>query len=93
MFKKTKRSTTTELTRVQVLLAKKLDKKSYDKVTAVFWALLNGADYGVENPWSTQFLHTAEDLYFVHKDKQEKQRNNVVQFKVLQGGKDDQTNH
>jgi|TARA_Y100000004_G_C8775660_1_gene352687 hypothetical protein len=92
MYKKTTNKTTTELTRTQVLLAKKLDKKSYDKVTAVFWALLNGADYGVENPWSTQFLHTAEDLYFFHKGKQEKQPNNVIPFKVIKGGKDDKTN-
>lgn len=91
MYKKTENRTITELTRIQILLAKKLYKKDYDKVMTVMWALLNGADYGVEEVWSTKFLRTAEDIYFFHKNKQE-ETNNVVKLKVIQGGKNDESN-
>jgi len=84
-----KNSKPTDLVKLQVKLAKSLPKKDYDFAVEVLWGLLNGATYGIADTWSTKFLYDSEDIFFFHKNKKLEVPNNVVQFKVIQGGKNE----
>jgi len=80
----------TELTKTLTLLATKIDRKSYDKLISVLFALLNGIHYGYTE-MGTEFIRDANDIYDIHsKDKKKKKfKNNIISFKLIKGGKHD----
>ena len=76
-----------EIDNLLTTLAAKLTKAEYDNACNVIWAMLNGAQFGIENTWSTEFMHNAEDIWF---DQQEEEQLNPYKiFEVIQGSKND----
>jgi len=80
----------TELTKVLILLSRKLSKAEYNRVISTFYAVLNGVSYGYDDPMSPKFLNDARDIRSLHVGQGIKEiKDNVVSFKLVKGGKDD----
>ena len=41
----------------------KLDLKEYNELCRILWVSLNGATFGIKNPWSSDFLRDCEDIW------------------------------
>jgi|TARA_R100001086_G_scaffold228392_1_gene147852 hypothetical protein len=78
----------TELVRTLAFLAPKVDRKTYDKVVSLTFALLNGVQFGYAD-LATGFIKDANDIYEVHCNDFKKKKNNILPFKIIKGGKDD----
>jgi hypothetical protein len=76
----------TELTKTLRVCAQKLNKREYDLVSSTCFALMNGIKFGYE-ALSSKFIQDKEAIYDLHSDKPAQTTNNVVQLKVVQGGK------
>jgi phosphosulfolactate synthase (CoM biosynthesis protein A) len=93
----------TELAKVLVLIAKHLPYKYYKRVIAVMGSLIAGLTFGYRSSGiNTDFIRDAIDIYGLHKDEdiegdelrdeiktKIKRNDNVIPFKVIQGGKED----
>ena len=84
---KQKKSTPSELTKLLVLLSKKLSRRQYDKAINVVSSLLTGVNYGYDAEGiDFRFHHDALDIYIIHSNDKEPETN-VLPFKVIKGGK------
>ena len=75
----------TDLTKCMVICAKKLNKTEYKKITSTIYALLNGVTYQYPE-FGPQFLRDATDIRSMHKN--DKNGDNVVNLKLIQGTRD-----
>ena len=41
----------------------KLDLKEYNELCRILWVSLNGANFEIKNPWSSDFLRDCEDIW------------------------------
>ena len=41
----------------------KLSLKEYNELCRILWVSLNGATFGIQNPWSSDFLRDCEDIW------------------------------
>ena len=78
----------TELVRTLAFLAPKVDRKTYDKVVSLTFALLNGVQFGYVD-LAPGFIQDANDIYDLHCKDFKKKKNNIIPFKIIKGGKDD----
>ena len=76
----------TEFTKALVILAGTLTKSNYDKIVHVMFALHNGVCFGYKPEFDPQMMTDAQDLYKFHSKK--KHKNNIVNLKLIKGGKD-----
>ena len=77
----------TEFTKALVILAATFKKSDYDKIINVMFALHNGVCFGYKPEFDPQMMTDAQDVFKFHSKK--KKVNNVVKFKVVKGGKDE----
>jgi len=76
----------TEFTKALVILAGNLTKSNYEKIVHVMFALHNGVSFGYQPEFDPQMMTDAQDLYKFHSKK--KYKNNIVNLKLVKGGKD-----
>ena len=76
----------TELTKTLRVCAQKLTKREYDLVSSTCFALMNGIKFGYD-ALSSRFIQDKEAIYDIHAGKTDQTTNNVIQLKVVQGGK------
>ena len=76
----------TELTKTLRVCAQKLTKREYDLVSSTCSALMNGIKFGYD-ALSSRFIQDKEAIYDIHAGKTVQTTNNVIQLKVVQGGK------
>jgi|TARA_A100000171_G_C2078548_1_gene118447 hypothetical protein len=87
MSEKIKKSAPSELTKLLVLLSKKLSRKQYDKSVNIVSSLLTGVNYGYDAEGiDFKFHRDAYDIFLIHSNEKEPQAE-VLPFKVLKGGK------
>ena len=87
MSKKRKRTIPSELTKLLVLLSKKLSRRQYDKSVNTISSLLTGDNYGYDAEGiDFNFHRDALDIFLIHSNDKE-HKADVLPFKVLEGGK------
>tara|TARA_A100001391_G_scaffold90043_2_gene59479 strand:+ start:614 stop:883 length:270 start_codon:yes stop_codon:yes gene_type:complete len=87
MSDKIKKTTPSELTKLLVLLSKKLSRRQYDKGVNVISSLLTGVNYGYDAEGiDINFHRDALDIFLIHSNEKE-HKADVLPFKVLKGGK------
>ena len=87
MSKKIKRTIPSELTKLLVLLSKKLSRRQYDKSVNTISSLLTGVNYGYDAEGiDFNFHRDALDIFIIHSNDKEPKAD-VLPFKVLEGGK------
>lgn len=101
MSKKTTRTEKpTDLTKLLVLLSKRLSYNEYKRSLPTLAALLCGVPFGYEGGISTNFLRDALDIYIIHAKegfdenlkkqilKEQLNIDNIIPFQVIRGGKE-----
>ena len=89
MSKKIKKTIPSDLTKLLVLLSKKLPRKQYDKSVQIMSALLTGVNFGYDAEGiDFRFHRDAQDIFLIHSNEKEPVAD-VVPFKLLKGGKKD----
>ena len=89
MSKKIKKTIPSDLTKLLVLLSKKLSRKQYDKSVQIMSALLTGVNFGYDAAGiDFRFHRDAQDIFLIHSNEKEPVAD-VVPFKLLKGGKKD----
>lgn len=87
--KKVKKLFPTELTKLLVLLSKKLSKRQYNQAVNVISSLLTGVNYGYDAEGiDFKFHHDSLDIYLLHSNEKEPKAD-ILPFKVVEGGKKD----
>jgi len=93
----------TELTKVLVLMAKHVPYKYYQRLITVIGSLLTGITFGYKSGGiNTDFIRDAIEIYGFHRGEdiegdelrdeiknKIKRNDNVIPFKVIQGGRED----
>lgn len=69
-------------------LATRLTKPEYENASNIIWALINGATFGIENTYSTSFIHEAEDIWFETKEVNKTTDKTYKTFELIKGGRD-----
>jgi hypothetical protein len=72
----------TDLTKVLVSAAKKLNSTEYSKLQSVVFAMLHGVNYGYTS-MDAKFLEDSNDLYLIHKSDKLKKitKKNKIKYK------------
>ena len=87
MSDKIKKTTPSELTKLLVLLSKKLSRRQYDKGVNVISSLLTGVNYGYDAEGiDFKFHRDALDIFLIHSNEKEPEAD-VLPFKIIKGGK------
>ncbi len=57
-----------DLDSILKICANKLEQEQYNKLCRIIWALLNGVNFEIKEPLSTDFLKECEDVWFQNKN-------------------------
>ncbi len=71
------------------ILANKLDKKSYNKVTTIMFRLYMGDKIGYRLQFDPQVMADINAVWQFGKEKKVKTQAKLLKFKLVDGGKDD----
>ena len=84
---RTKQSTNQFLNSLKIL-ANKLEKKEYSKVTSVMFRLYMGDKCGYKESYDPQVMADIQAMWQFGKEKKQKSKAKLYKLKVIQGGKD-----
>ena len=71
------------------ILANKLDKKDYNKVTSVMFRLYMGDKIGYREQFDPQVMADINAVWQLGKEKKIKTKAKLYKFKIVDGGKND----
>ena len=71
------------------ILANKLDKRDYNKVTSVMFRLYMGDKIGYKSTFDPQVMADINTVWQFGKEKKIKTKAKLYKFKVVDGGKND----
>ena len=71
------------------ILANKLDKKDYNKVTSVMFRLYMGDKIGYREQFDPQVMADINAVWQFGKEKKIKNKKKLYKFKIVNGGKND----
>tara|TARA_Y100001970_G_C14208659_1_gene845590 strand:- start:1644 stop:1931 length:288 start_codon:yes stop_codon:yes gene_type:complete len=82
------KKTLNDLDKLLKTLSIRLNKEEYTKSVKTIWALLNGAQFGLVETWSSEFLREAEDIYIDTQNEKKKSSLETRKYlMVIKGGK------
>ena len=85
---RTKQSTSQFLKTLKIL-ANKLEKKDYSKVTSVMFRLYMGDKCGYKESYDPQVMADIQAMWQFGKEKKIKTKAKLYKFKLIKGGKDE----
>ena len=84
-----RKQSTNEFLDALKILANKLDKKDYNKVTSVMFRLYMGDKIGYREQFDPQVMADINAVWQFGKEKKIKTKAKLYKFKIVDGGKND----